>query len=290
MARNPVAQTAFGPMALTAIEQHEPPGKRLVNDGLAARFLPVPTRWLVAALRPAPLRRLLMAGMERGGPGLWTNLACRKHYIADKLDEALDGIDAVVVLGAGLDTRAYHLAQRSPIPIFEVDQPVNVARKAAAVTRVLGEQPSSIRLVPVDFEHDDLLTVLAGSGYRSDHRTFFIWEGVTQYLTADAVQATLSALRPVASGSRLAFTYVRRDFIDGTNLYGAKSLYRKVRQRRRLWHFGLQPDEVAPFLDQFGWRLIEQVGPEQLVQRYVEPTGRNLAASELEWSVYAEKR
>ncbi|OBI40567.1 methyltransferase [Mycobacterium kyorinense] len=290
MARNPAAQTAFGPLALAAIEQHEPPDKRLVNDDLAARFLPAPTRWLVAALRPAPLRRLLMAGMERSGPGLWTNLACRKHYIADKLDEALEGIDAVVVLGAGLDTRAYHLAQYTAIPVFEVDQPVNIARKAAAVQRVLGEQPRSVRLVPVDFEHDDLLTVLAGVGYRTDYRTFFIWEGVTQYLTANAVHATLAGLRPVASGSRLAFTYVRPDFIDGTNLYGAKSLYRKVRQRRQLWHFGLQPTEVAPFLDQFGWRLIEQVGPEELVRRYVEPTGRNLAASQIEWSAYAEKR
>jgi O-methyltransferase involved in polyketide biosynthesis len=82
---------------------------------------------------------------------------------------------------------------------------------------------------------------------------------------------------------------VRRDFIEGVNLYGAKQLYRKVRQRRQLWHFGLQPEEVAEFLAPYGWRLTEQLGPEQIMQRYVEPTGRDLTASEIEWSAYAEK-
>jgi methyltransferase (TIGR00027 family) len=289
MSRNPAAQTAFGPMVLAAVEHHEPHGRRLVDDDLAARFLPAPTRWLVAATRLAPLRHLLIAAMDRSGPGLWANLACRKRYIADKLTEACDNIDALVVLGAGLDTLAYRLARAMRIPIFEVDQPVNIARKAAIVRRVLGELPSSVQLVPLDFERDDLLTALAERGYRTDYRTFFIWEGVTQYLTADAVGATLEGLRPVASGSRLVFTYVRRDFIDGVNLYGAKSLYRRFRQRRQVWHFGLPPEEVAPFLDRYGWRLVEQVGPEQIVERYVQPTGRNLTASQVEWSVYAER-
>ncbi|HWF69159.1 MAG TPA: class I SAM-dependent methyltransferase, partial [Mycobacterium sp.] len=126
-------------------------------------------------------------------------------------------------------------------------------------------------------------------GYRNNYRAFFIWEGVTQYLTADAVHATLESLRPAASGSRLVFTYVRRDFIDGVNFYGAQRLYRRFRQRQQLWRFGLQPDEVASFLDGHGWRLVEQLGPEQVVQRYVEPTGRNLTASQVEWSAYANK-
>jgi methyltransferase (TIGR00027 family) len=275
-------------MVLVAMEQSEPPGRRLVDDDLAARFLPAPTRWLVTATPPALMRRLMMAAMERDGPGLWANFACRKRYIADKVTEALDSIDAVVVLGAGLDTLAYRLARRSDIPIFEVDQPVNIERKAAAVQRVLGQVPT-VQLVPLDFERDDVLTVLAERGYRGDYRAFFIWEAVTQYLSADAVHATLESLRPAASGSRLVFTYVRRDFIDGVNFYGAEQLYRRFRQRQQLWRFGLQPEEVAAFLAGHGWRLVEELGPEQIVQRYVEPTGRNLTASQVEWSAYADK-
>jgi methyltransferase (TIGR00027 family) len=276
-------------MVLAAMEQTEPAERRLVDDDLAARFLPAPTRWLVTGTPPKLMRRLMIAAMERDGPGLWANFACRKRYIADKVTEALDSIDAVVVLGAGLDTLAYRLARQTGIPIFEVDQPVNIERKTKAVRRVLGEVPSSVQLVPLDFERDDALTVLAERGYRSDARTFFIWEGVTQYLSPDAVHATLESLRPAASGSRLVFTYVRGDFIDGINLYGAQQLYHRFRQRQQLWHFGLRPEEVGAFLAEHGWRLVEQLGPEEIVQRYVEPTGRNLTASQVEWSAYADK-
>lgn len=289
MVRNPAAQTAFGPVVLAAVERNEPPGRRLVDDDLAGLFLPRPLRWLVGATRSDAVRRLLISLSEWSGPGLWANLACRKRFIADLLEQAGNDIDAVVILGAGLDTCAYRLTRQVRIPIFEVDLPVNIARKAKTVRRVLGELPLSVRLVALDFEHDDLLTALAEHGYLTEYRAFFICEGVTQYLTEDGVRRTLEGLRAAAPGSRLVFTYIRRDFIDGTNRYGTRTLYRTVRQRRQLWHFGLQPDEVAGFIGDYGWRLVEQAGPDELIQRYVEPTGRKLKASQLEWSAYAEK-
>jgi methyltransferase (TIGR00027 family) len=284
-----VAQTAFGPMVLAAVEQNEPPGHRLVDDDLADLFLPAPLRLLVGATRWGPARRLMIRGSEFTGPGLWVNMACRKRFIDDKLKEALDAIDAVVILGAGLDTRPYRLTRQVRVPVFEVDLPVNIGRKAKTVRRVLGEPPLSVRLVALDFERDDLLTSLAEHGYRTDYRAFFICEGVTQYLTEDGVRRTLEGLRVAAPGSRLVFTYVRRDFIDGTDRYGTRTLYRNTRERQQLWHFGLEPDEVAGFIAEYGWRLLEQAGPDEFVQRYVEPTGRKLRASQLEWSAYAEK-
>jgi methyltransferase (TIGR00027 family) len=289
MARNPAAKTAFGPMVLAAVEHNEPPGRRLVDDDLAELFLPTPLQWLVAATRFTPARRLMVRASEWSGPGLWANLACRKRFIGDKLTEALADINAVVILGAGLDTRGYRLTRQVRIPVFEADLPVNIALKAKTVRRVLGQAPLSVRLVALDFEHDDLLTALAEHGYHTDYRAFFICEGVTQYLTEAGVRRTLEGLRAAAPGSRLVFTYVRRDFIDGTNRYGTRTLYRTVRQRKQLWQFGLEPDEVAGFIAEYGWRLVEQAGPDELVQRYVEPTGRKLKASQLEWSAFAEK-
>jgi methyltransferase (TIGR00027 family) len=289
MPRNPAAQTAFGPMVLVSVEQSEPPGRRLVDDDLAVQFLPAPVRWLVNSAPPNLLRRFTIAAMEREGPGLWANLICRKRYIGDTVTAALADIDAVVVLGAGLDTLAYRLARITEIPIFEVDLPVNIARKTAAVQRALGAQPRSVRLVPLDFEHDDVMTTLVQYGYRPESRTFFIWEAVTQYLSSGAVHTTLSKLRSAPTGSRLAFTYVRRDFVDGINLYGAEALYRRFMQRRQLWHFGLPPQEAATFLAGHGWQLHGQAGPDLIMQRYVEPTGRHLTVSPIEWTAYAEK-
>ena len=289
MARNPAAQTAFGPMVQVAIEQYEPPERRLVFDDLASSILPAGQRALVRAMRWPLLRRLTISAGERAVPGSWSLIACRKRYIDDKLDEALRNIDSVVVLGAGMDTRAYRLARRSDIPVFEVDLPVNIERKKAAVERAIGRVPASVHLVPLDFERDDLIGALTGCGYRPEARTFFIWEGVTQYLTEDAVRATLGALRATPAGSRLVFTYVRKDFIDGVNMYDAAILYKRFRKRQQVWQFGLDPDEVAAFIAEYGWQLDEQAGPDYYVRNYIEPTGRKLAASQLEWSAYAHK-
>lgn len=290
MALTTPAQTALNPMLLAAIEHNEPPQRRLVDDDLAVLFLPTWMRWLVGATRWALLRRVLIAGSERTGPGLWANLTCRKRFIGDQLEEALDEIDAVVILGAGMDTRAYQLARRTGIPVFEVDLPSNITRKAATVRRVLGTLPPQVRLVAVDFERDDLLTALAEHDYRTEWRVLIICEGVTQYLTEQAVRTVLAGLRACARGSRLVFTYVRRDFIDGDSMYGSPTLYHTVRRRRPLWKFGLQPAQVREFLAPYGWSLQEQIGAEQIRQRYIAPTGRTLPASDLEWSVCAEMR
>ncbi len=290
MARNPAAQTAFGPMVQAAIEQYEPPERRLVDDDLALSILPAGQRAVVHAMRWPLLRRMTISAGERAVPGSWALISCRKRFIDDKLGESLSDIDAVVILGAGMDTRGYRLARRSDIPVFEVDLAVNIARKKEAVQRAIGVPPASVHPVPLDFERDELVGALTGHGYRTDARTFFIWEGVTQYITEDAVRTTLSALRAAPTGSRLVFTYVRKDFIDGLNMYGAALLYKRFRQRRQVWKFGLDPDDVAAFVGEYGWRLVEQAGPDYYLENYIRPVGRDLIASDLEWTAYCVKR
>jgi methyltransferase (TIGR00027 family) len=289
MARNPAAQTAYGPMVQAAIEQYEPPNRRLVADDLALSILPAGQRALVHAMRWPLLRRLTVSAGERTVPGSWALIACRKRYIDDKLTEALPNIDAVVILGAGMDTRGYRLARRPDIPVFEVDLPVNIARKKVALQRSIGAIPMSLHLVPLDFERDDLMGTLSEHGYSTDARTFFVWEGVTQYLTEDAACTTLAAIQGAVAESRLVFTYVRKDFIDGVNMYGAAMLYKRFRQRRQVWKFGLDPDDVAAFVGDYGWQLVEQAGPDYYMRNYIQPAGRDLTASDLEWSAYARK-
>jgi methyltransferase (TIGR00027 family) len=290
MARDPAAQTAFGPMVQVAVEQYEPQDRRLVDDDLAASILPASQRAIVRAMRWHALRRLTISAGERAVSGAWTIITCRKRFIDDKLAEALADVDAVVILGSGMDTRGFRLARGSDIPVFEVDLPVNIARKKAAVQRALTNIPNSVHLVPLNFERDDLIGSLTEHGYRTDARTFFVWEGVTQYLTEDAVRTTLAALQGAPAGSRLVFTYVRRDFIDGTNMYDAALLYKRFRQRRQVWKFGLDPGEIEAFVGEYGWRLVENSGPDYYLQNYIRPAGRDLAASDLEWTAYCTKR
>ena len=73
----------------------------------------------------------------------------------------------------------------------------------------------------------------------------------------------------------------------GEHVRRRQSLYKRFRQRQQVWQFGLDPDEVADFVAEYGWRLIEQAGPDYYCDNYIRPTGRDLGASQLEWAAYA---
>lgn len=286
---NPAAETALGPMVIVATEQYLDPHQRIVEDALAAKLLPSNLRAMVGLARWKPLRDLLLSASEKRAPGITGSVLCRKRFVADQLAAALPGLDAIVVLGAGLDTLGSRLAGRSPIPVYEVDLPENIAVKEERLRAALGHVPETVRLCPMDFEHQELESVLRARGHRAEDRTLFIWEAVTQYLTESAIRKTLGYLQKAATGSRLVFTYVRQDFIDGTNLYGAGNLYNGFRVKQQIWRFGFSPDQVAPFLADYGWHEVEQMGRQAFLERYVAPAGRDLNVSEIERSVYAEK-
>jgi hypothetical protein len=91
----------------------------------------------------------------------------------------------LVILGAGLDTRGYRLAAPNGVPVFEVDLPANIDYKRARVRSIFGWIPEHVTLVPVDFKTDDLAQALPAHGFRLENRTLFVWEAVTQYLTAE---------------------------------------------------------------------------------------------------------
>ncbi|MEO6086527.1 MAG: SAM-dependent methyltransferase [Umezawaea sp.] len=277
------AQTAIGPMVVVAVEQYE--DSPLVRDELAAAVLPLSARIIIRCARLGFVRRFLVAATEQKIRGMWAGMLCRKRYIDDRLAAAVDvGVEAVVILGAGFDTRGYRLPGT---PVFEVDLPANIERKRAAVRRIHADAPDHVTLVPIDFETQDLADVLAEHGYRAGAKTFFVWEGVTQYLTADGVRATMEFLAKASSGSGLVFTYVRQDFLDGLELDGGEAAYREFVVKRRLWHFGLMPDEVAGFLAPHGWHVVEQAGSAEHTDRYVAPSGRALPVSGIERCVHA---
>jgi methyltransferase (TIGR00027 family) len=209
--------------------------------------------------------------------------------IDERLSDPVTEYDAVVVLGAGLDTRACRIARHSDLPVFEVDQPDVVARKAEILTRVLGGTPPSVHLVGADLGRADLPAILREHGHRSDARTFFIAEGLTQYLEPTAVRTLLAQLATAPTGSRLIFTYVRQDFLDGTERYGADGLYRRFCGPDPVWRSWMHGEQVPEILADAGWRLIEQDGPGYFRDLYLAPTGRGLRATPIEWTVVAER-
>ena len=60
--------------------------------------------------------------------------------------------------------------------------------------------------------------------------------------------------------------------------------------QKKLWLFGLDPDEVPNFLAQYGWHVIEHLDSAEVAARYIHGTGRTIRSMAIEPVVYAEKR
>ncbi|MBX3190078.1 MAG: class I SAM-dependent methyltransferase [Labilithrix sp.] len=99
----------------------------------------------------------------------------------------------VIMLGAGLDTRAARLA-KGGVRFYEVDQPKTQAEKRKRIEALPGYPKGAAIFVECDFERDALAEKLTLAGVDLGAPALVIWEGVTPYLVEAAVRATLRAI------------------------------------------------------------------------------------------------
>ncbi|HUB07868.1 MAG TPA: SAM-dependent methyltransferase [Myxococcales bacterium] len=173
------------------------------SDPIAARLLPPKwTRRVARAQRRLP-RSPLPFWMR--GMALFNQF---RTVVLDRAVLAALPFDQLVILGAGLDGRAFRLEGLRDATVYEVDHP-STQRTKQERTTPLSPLAKAVRFVPVDFTVDDLSARLAEAGFDPLRKTFWLWEGVTMYLEAADVQKTLSTLaRLSAPGSRVALTYM----------------------------------------------------------------------------------
>ena len=125
------------------------------------------------------------------------------------------GMDQVVLLGAGFDTRAARLG-REGLRFFEVDRGPSQLAKLDSLARVDGYPVASATYVTCDFEREDFLERLVDAGFSTERPALLLWEGVTAYLTEPAVRATLRRIaQGTAPASVLGFEHLRRKIVSG---------------------------------------------------------------------------
>jgi methyltransferase (TIGR00027 family) len=257
-----VSRTAQYVALYRALESLEP-APRFV-DRFATAFLPRRHRLAVGAARWRPLRRQLLRYADRRAPGARTSAIARTVFIDELVrGEVAAGTAQVVLLGAGFDCRAHRLAEMAGATVFEVDR-ADTQREKRARLSSLSLPRRDVRYVAVDFLRDAVGARLAAAGWHADRRTLFVWEGVTNYLTAPAVCAVLSWMARAAARSRVAFTYVHAGLLDGTASFAnGAAILANVRALGEPWTFGLRPDEVARFVAACGLALEEDVGADE---------------------------
>lgn len=251
------SRTAQHNALFRALEQGQP--APLFADPFARRFLRGRYR-LYGALPPRALARYI----DRRWPGPRAAVCVRTRYIDDRVEEALeDGLDQLVILGAGFDARAHRLAGLEHVRVFELDHPSTQSMKRA----VVGPPPANVRYVAADLAREPLAEALAAGGVAADARTLFLWEGVTNYLDAASVDATLRTIAQL--GTSVVFTYVERALVDASRAFagGAESLA-YVRRLGEPFTFGLEPAEVPGYLRERGLALVEDADLQTVAARY----------------------
>ena len=288
-----IARESFAGVATLAtrvIELYCPKDKRLFDDPLALRLLPLGWRVFLRLAYLPGLRSAVLSLRERRMPGTLGAILCRTRYIDDVLKRSLEeGIDQLVILGAGFDTRAYRIAGMKKVQVFEVDLPGTRKLKQNRVEKVLGAVPENVTLIGMNFDQQNLDDVLRAAGFQKGKRTLFIWEGVTQYITAEAVRNTLEFVSGVSGvGSAIVFTYVRQGIIDGTArpewFAPFLSFARRVGSP---FIFGLDQVELEQYLSDRGLKLIDDVGAAEYQDLYLKPLGRRMNVFDAERVAFA---
>lgn len=142
--------------------------------------------------------------------GLIEHLALRTRAIDEAVVNAVErGATQVVILGAGLDTRAHRLPLGA-CRVFEVDHPATQAVKIQRAS-ALPRRCHSLVYVPVDFVATRFEDALREHGFDPRERSVWIWEGVTMYLPDHVVRSSVEHIAANASpGSVVALSYVQR--------------------------------------------------------------------------------
>lgn len=272
--------------AIRATEAFRPENERIYDARFDYSILPI--FWRVLLL--PGIRQVLILLLEKFAMGTPGMLFCRTRFIDDALVDSLErGCEQVVCLGAGYDTRAYRIPGIERTHFYELDLPVPQSLKQEHMRKVLGNLPAHIIFVPIDFDHQSIEDEMMAAGYQTGARTFFIWEGVTQYITAEAVDATLWFASRSAPGSLVLFTYIHKGIIDGTTRSQIdERIMKRIERRGMPWVFGLDPEELDGWLARRGFRLVDQAGADEYRARYITPVGRQMNIYEGERMALAE--
>jgi methyltransferase (TIGR00027 family) len=275
--------TALEVAAYRAIGAKHPEPAIRSDDRIAERLLGPEERAILKEAGAEVVLAALAMDTERAWDSLGNRsvfargVHVRTRHIDEVLRESLKlGASQVVILGAGLDSRAYRFgdAMRG-VRVFELDLPQTQAYKKKRVLEVMGELPAHVTYVPIDFAKQSLETVLDAAGYDRKKTALFIWEGVTMYLPEAAVDATLRAVvRNAAPGSRIVFDYFLESALQ-SRTSALREVAKNVAAVGEPFVFGIPGLDASAFVAARGFKVVSDFGSADLGARYL-PQGRNL--------------
>lgn len=289
--------TAQGVAKQRYIESIAKPAKRVIYDPFAALFI------AGAGVIKFMGHKLNVWLSSKLAPGFHEHLISRTRFIDDYVEKvSAEGVEQYVILGAGYDSRAHRLQLSSTMKIYEVDQQEVQDRKRAKLPKDAPNQ-KNVTYVSVDFNQQTLTEELLQAGFDPNKPTVFTLEGVSQYISKEALQATIHEVSELGKRTKIALylSFANKNLKTNPTACFGKG-YKNPEKKAELvmglsakvgepWIGLYSNEEMKEILLSAGLTIEENKTLEDLNPLYFGPVGRLLPENEifkLEHSVIAK--
>ena len=291
--------TAQGVAKQRLIESLAKPDRRIIYDPYAKNFV------LGANIIKLMGHRLSVWLGNKIIPGMHEHLISRTRYIDDLIEKStFANIEQYVILGAGYDSRAHRLKLPSKLKIFEVDQSEVQELKRLRLPDNMANR-ESITYVDIDFNHQSLKEQLINVGFDQNKSTIFTLEGVSQYISREALDSTLKEVADLNpnSNSKIFISYVNKLLNEDSKACFGKGyskpekavsfITNSAAKMGEPWISFYSAEEIESILSQNNFTLIENKTLADLNSKYFTPVGRTIPENhifKLEHFVIAESK
>ena len=207
-------------------------------------------------------------------PAVKKMVRIRTRYLDDRLDARLqEGCTQVVILGAGLDTRAIR-KQAPEVAYFEIDDETTLSYKKAR----LAEKglTANVSFLYGNYVTDDFIHLLISKGFDRSRPTHVIWEGNTMYLTAASVRQVMADMARHVRQFTLSFDYFKEAVInEATGDDAATLIAQRFAAMGAPWRTGI--DDLQRLAEDAAMRLVDNVATAELHRAYWPGQAMDLA-------------
>jgi len=245
------------------------------EDYIAPRLLPGPLKFLIKY-------KLINFKWPFFPKGIYEYVIARTKYLDNIFKESMEnGMEQILLFGAGFDTRAVRFAGKNmKTKIFELDTLYTQTAKIEQFKKRNISIPKNTIFIPMDFHVDSVSEKLESNGFNRNKTTLFIMEGIIQYLNKESVDKLFKLIYELSvPGSRAVFDYIYASVLRRENIYyGESNIYKKVNSAREPWLFGIEKGGMEAFVKNYHFNLIENLNSEDLEKMFFRDECGNVIA------------
>ena len=268
-------------------ESQKEEDKRICYDPLANHFI---SQGTLESLRNNPEISKEKDVILRG---VANSIAARVRYFDEFVEKCIiEGLEQLVILGAGYDTRAYRLEGiKENVKVFEIDHPSTQRVKIEKLKEIFGSIPVHVEYVPADLENQNFGEKLFKSGYDALKKTLFLMEGLTLYITPETVDdILLFIVGNSGNGSAVIFDYasLTPNIDENRDKKISENLIKFMKESGEAMKFGLEEGTADKFLSERGFSNIVDITSDDYKKAYFHGKNKEREVFSLMSFVHAE--